>query len=494
MNPATARSTAFGVVAGATVGMFAARAPELLILAVVAAFGLLLGRRPALTLGLFLLIDQTYTGTSYYQDVGAFVTTGHQLYEPVKNFPPALLLLALALGLQLYSGRGVTEKRLHAHGLDGIGLVLVALIFWSVMLSLSQEKLDFSGASMLRIATNALAAALPWLLMLLAYAVAVPMLRQPGGRADFTKVVAGALIVKALLGIASLLTTRGAVIDGQANVVYYDAALPMVAGMAMIGFLLASHRDVPWRKVILFLAGTIVVFSFRRSVWSAMVLAVVLLPMVRMHTVVVRRLATAVLVSLLVFLVLPASTKVAAFSRVGSGVKVALGNGTEESAQHHKRDVERGYEIAQENVWVGVGLRSPQRREFAYQAIDRIYVHNDPLQVWLRLGLPGVLLYLILLAVLLRRGIATLRRRGPLSVLDAGAATFAVVLLLAVAPAPFVSETIRWPIFVGVVAAILRTSSTDARAAAVQVRLTAAAAAAKDLTVRRTSKRPTAAV
>jgi O-antigen ligase len=289
------------------------------------------------------------------------------------------------------------------------------------------------------------------------------MLREPGGRAALARVVAGVLIVKGVLGIAVLATTQGANIDGQRYVVHYDAALPMVAGMAIIGFLLAAQRGVPWRKLILLLAGTLVVFSFRRSVWSAMGAAVVVLPLIRMNVVVVRRIVTVAMLGLIVFLSLPVSVKETAFGRVETAVSVAQGTGNEDSAENHKLDLEQGYRIARQQPWSGLGVRAAQRREFAHQEIDRLYVHNDPLQVWLRFGLPGIALFLMLFGVLTWRGVATLRRRGLLSVLDAGCAAFAMVLILAVQPAPFVSDTVRWPILVGLVAAVLRTGATDER-------------------------------
>ncbi|MEP7054606.1 MAG: O-antigen ligase family protein [Actinomycetota bacterium] len=475
MKTKAARTTAIGLLIGGVVGMFSAQDPSLLVLAVIASFGLTLGRRPALLLGVFLMVDQTYVGTPYFQDIGPLVTTGHQFYEPVKNLPPSLLMLTIAFIVQLYTGRGIAARKLRTHGLDGVGIVLVALLVWTALLSLSQEKTDFSAGSMLRISTNTLAAVLPWLLMLLTYAITVGLLRQPGGRSEFTRVVAIALVAKGVLGLVVLLTTHGAVIDGQHNVVYYDAALPMVAGMAMLGFLLASPYPVPRRKLILFLAGTIVVFSFRRSVWVAMAVAVLLLPLVRARTVVIQRVLVGSALSLLVLLLMPATIKDAAFSRVGSAISVAQGTGSEDSAKNHKKDVERGYQIAKDHIWLGVGVRAAQQREFAYQEINRLYVHNDPLQVWLHLGLPGGVLYLMLMAILCWRGLMTLRRGDGLSVLDAGSATFAAACFVAVMLAPFISETTRWPVFVGAVAAVLRTSETAAREAAVRRRAAAAA-------------------
>ena len=49
----TVRSTAFALGVGSVVGLFAAQAPSLLILAVISSLGLALGRRPALLFGLY---------------------------------------------------------------------------------------------------------------------------------------------------------------------------------------------------------------------------------------------------------------------------------------------------------------------------------------------------------------------------------------------------------------------------------------------------------
>lgn len=455
-------STGLCLLLGAMVGRLSIASPELLVLAVICAGGLLLGQRPALVLALFVVIDESYAGTWYFSQIGPLVTTGHQLYQPVKGIPPSLLIVSLALAMLLYSGRGIASVKLRTHGLDAAGITLVGLILWSAALSLAQEKMDFSPGTMMMIAVNTLTAILPWLMALIAYAIAIRMFREPGGKAAFARVLAGALILKGVLGLAVLMTTQGAIIDGQANIVYYDAALPMVAGMAIIGFLLGSDRGVRRRNLLLFLAATIVVFSFRRAVWSAVAVATVLLPLVRQRTVVIKRVAVAALVIMLTMLVLPSSIRDSTFKRVGSAVSVAQGTGEEESAQHHKNDVERGYRIAQEHVWLGVGMRSPQRPEFAFQDTKALYVHNDFLQIWLLLGLPGLVMFVMLFAALCWRGVRTLTRGGRVSTLDAGCAAFAIVCVVPMMTAPFVSTAARWPVLIGVVAAVLRTNATDA--------------------------------
>jgi O-antigen ligase len=468
VSATTLRVVPLAVALGATVGYLAAQRPGLLVLATAAVVGIVVARRPLLLFGLFLMVDHTYSASPYYQDVGPLVTTGHQLYQPVKHVQPALLLLVLAFGMQVYAGRGAATRTIRAHGLDMFGIVLVALIGWSAMLSLAQEEADFSTQSMITIVMHGLGAVQPWLLVLAAYAVAVPMLREPGRRAALVRLIGGVLIVKGALSLVVLVTTQGANVDGQRFVVHYDAALPMVAGMAIIGFLLAAERGVPWRRLLLVLAAVIVVFSFRRSVWTAMAAAILVLPLIRMNRVVVRRLLVGAAVAVVVLLVLPESVKGAVFGRVGSAVSVAQGTGTEDSARNHKIDLVEGYRLAKQHPWLGLGVRAPQRPEFAFQEIDKLYVHNDPLQVWLLYGFPGIALFVMLLAVLCRRGVATLRRTKRLTLLDAGCAAFAVAVVVAVLPAPFISDTVRWPILLGLVAAVLRTAATDEPIAAAQ--------------------------
>ena len=91
-----------------------------------------------------------------------------------------------------------------------------------------------------------------------------------------------------------------------------------------------------------------------------------------------------------------------------------------------------------------------------------LYVHNDFLQIWLLLGLPGLVMFVMLFAALCWRGVRTLTRGGPVSALDAACAAFAIVCVVPMMTAPFVSTAARWPVLIGVVAAVLRTNATDA--------------------------------
>jgi O-antigen ligase len=448
------------VLVGASIGLLIGVAPSLLVLITVAVVGLLLGHRPALLLGVFLVVEEAYPDTAYFIQAGRLLTTGHQIYGRIMGIAPALVLLGLGLVALLYGKGSAAKTKLRVHGTDGLGLACIAMMLWSAGLSLTQEKRDFSGSALLGISLNTLDAISPWLLVLIAYALTLLTLRTREGRDRLPKVIAAALIAKGALAIVVLATTGGTTIDGQRYLVYYDAALPMLAGAFIVGYLAASRIDLPYRKLVFVGAAIIVILSFRRSVWLAVAVGVVVLPLLRHRGVVVARLLIVLCVLGVSLNLLPATARDAAFSRVTSAVEVFRGTGSEDSAENHEKDIERGFALAQDNAYLGVGVRAAQPRGFASFDSHVLYVHNDFLQVWLLFGLPGLLLYASILLVLGRRA-GRLLRRGQLSALDASAAAFGLLLAVPVMTAPFISTTVRWPIMVGLVGAILRARLTE---------------------------------
>lgn len=452
----------FAVLVGTVVGLLTGVAPGMLTLITVAVVGVLLGHRPVLLLGVFLVIEEVYPDTLYFYQAGRLLTTGHQLYGRIMGVTPALVLLGLGL-VTLLHGKGVaTKTRIHAHGTDGLGLACVAMMLWCAGLSLAQEKRDLSGQALIGITFNTLDAISPWLLILVAYALTLLTLRRGNGRERLAKVTAAALIAKGALALVVLSTSGGTTIDGQRYLVYYDAALPMLAGAVIVGYLAASRVDLPYRKLVFVAAAIIVVLSFRRAVWLAVAIGIVVLPLIRHRGVVVARLLIVLCVLGVSLNLLPEKTRDAAFSRVTSAVEVFRGTGSEDSAQNHENDIERGYDLARKNAYLGVGVRASQPRGFASFDSVVLYVHNDFLQVWLLFGVPGLLLYASILSVLGRRAVRLLRR-GDLGVLDASAAAFGLLVAVPVMTAPFISTTVRWPIMVGLVGAVLRARLTEPR-------------------------------
>ncbi|SBT55144.1 O-antigen ligase family protein [Micromonospora narathiwatensis] len=141
--------------------------------------------------------------------------------------------------------------------------------------------------------------------------------------------------------------------------------------------------------------------------------------------------------------------------------KAAPTQRTQESIKHqaesttgHLSDLRLGWEYVQANPWTGVGPQSPQLPGLAAGDSTRVYVHNELLQDWLRYGpLAPVLVILFLVAA----GLAALKAvRDPDSdVVVRSAAAFCLIAPLCLMTAPFLAETSRWPLVVGIAAGIV---------------------------------------
>ncbi|MFU8852581.1 hypothetical protein ACNAW0_16565 [Micromonospora sp. SL1-18] len=124
----------------------------------------------------------------------------------------------------------------------------------------------------------------------------------------------------------------------------------------------------------------------------------------------------------------------------------------------HISDLRLGWDHVRANFWTGVGPLSPQLDGAAAHEATRVYVHNELLQVWLRYGPVAPLLVILFLLV---AGLAALNAlRDPDSdIIVRSAAVFCLIAPLCVMTAPFLSETSRWPLVMGIAAGILAGSA-----------------------------------
>ncbi|MEO3770023.1 hypothetical protein [Micromonospora sp. B9E7] len=124
------------------------------------------------------------------------------------------------------------------------------------------------------------------------------------------------------------------------------------------------------------------------------------------------------------------------------------------STSGHISDLQVGWDHVRANLWTGVGPSSPQLSGLTASASTRVYVHNELLQNWLRYGPAAPVLVFVFLSV---AGLAALGRlRDPSSdVVVRGAAVFCLIAPLCFMTAPFLSETSRWPVLMGVAAGIV---------------------------------------
>lgn len=449
---------AAGAFIGLTVGVAAVQQQALVMLALAAATIALLGSRPILVVAAVLLFEENFPGSPYFEQSPSVLTAGWNLYDRrTAGFSPAFALLVVAgagllvrLAISRRRGRPTRQRQL-----DGAIVVLIGLTALSAAVSLLQESSAISPRTAPHLLINAILAGLPWLSVLLSYFIGTNELRAAAASRRLTRLTAGTLIGKGVIGLVVLVLFGGATVDAQQHVIFYDAALPAVAAACLLGYLLApsSSRARLW---CIAMSASVVVLSFRRAVWLGLVAGFLLLPLARKRSYVVARAIGVVAAGMIIVALLPAGVRSTTFGRVVSAISVAETGRGESSAKAHESDVEAGLQAAKEHPLAGIGVRAGQLKTLIHQAAPSLYVHNDFLQTWLRYGLAGLLGLLLLLGVAAQRAWRALSSADSLSVPTAAAAAFCLTIAIPLMTAPFLTTTRRWPIFFGLALAVLR--------------------------------------
>jgi O-Antigen ligase len=133
-----------------------------------------------------------------------------------------------------------------------------------------------------------------------------------------------------------------------------------------------------------------------------------------------------------------------------------------ESSQGHLQDIRIAWSYVRENFWTGIGPQHPQLPGLASDKTHVLYVHNEWLQDWLRFGPGAVVLvtaFLLIIALLAIRTLAG--RKAP--AMHRAAAIFGLITPICLLAFPYLSESIQWPLLLGIAAGILaaRSKETD---------------------------------
>lgn len=417
------------------------------------AVGALAFRPDLVVLAFFLAVEELPADSSFLLDAPRALTAGTELYRArVAGLPLPLLLVGAAaavLALRRPVPGAATGPR---HFDRRLVAILAGLCGWCMVLSVVQDE----DPQMARVAAHAVAAAGPWLAALAAYAVGVVVVQDR--RKAVAATVAGLLLAKAALGVVMELLTGGVTVDGQRFIIFYDAALPTLAAAVLIARVLVDRRTWPGEALVVAAASAVVVLSFRRAVWLFVAVALVALPLVRRRAAVTRRVLMILACVVGVLAVAPSGLRAPVVGRVLEAVSVVQGETSERnSSQLHLDDITAGVAIARSSPWDGIGVRALQPPGLALPpAPDRyLYVHNDLLQTWLRFGLPGLVLLALLFAHLAARSLRLLAARGRLDLVDAAGAVFAGGIAVPAMTAAFLSTTWRFPVLLGLAAAVL---------------------------------------
>ncbi|MGD9695162.1 MAG: O-antigen ligase family protein [Thermoleophilia bacterium] len=291
------------------------------------------------------------------------------------------------------------------------------------------------------------------------------MTAERAERAVFTaSLVTGGLIIA--LGAARVAGLAGTAVDiDGVPITFYDATTPFLL-LACVGVWAAwiAGRRVEGRARLALgaavLAGVLVaIASQRRAVllgYLAAALVLLVVNAVRKRGGVRRslKITFAVLAVTAVALLLVSAVVPGARELLVERAQSALQAGEQRSSadsslQFRVQESDAVYALAGRHLWDGIGPGvgfTPVNGIF--MPLDGSYIHNTYFALPLRYGLWGILALTVLVVGLTLRVIRGVYRDPPMMAWSLGAAPIA--MLPAIATAAFLTQTVRWPIVLGV--------------------------------------------
>lgn len=393
--------------------------------------GLMLLRQPTASIVLLLIVAQELaSGTGQYADNYPLLALGHQLYFiNVARLPAIELVAVIAAGLALARSpkmEGAVKKVAIAVAIVGLLLFMLA---WGSGMGLASSLGSPIKPAVLALAGVVLAATVS------------------GQRGGWSRVAAFACVgfyVEAMIGVYALATGRAP----NATTVFYDSALPALAGAVLIALFLAGKRLGLTRLRVWFYGAApvlIVVLSGRRNVWAAMAAIVLLAIMLRSQ-----RLPT-VLRGVVIIVVLGGVASLTSPGVLTSVVHhgeqawaTLSGTGAEAATTAHITDLRLGLMYARSGPFWGYGYTHSSLPGLAVEG--HLYVHNEYLLAWLRFGIPG--LFLSACTALLALNV-TFRKLQSNDLHAFSGAVFVWMAPVCCMTAPFLSTTARWPLIFG---------------------------------------------
>jgi O-antigen ligase len=429
------------VVPAAAAGSLAAGAATVVAPTAVAAalsLGALIAAPEVVFSGLVVALEEQLNAGGVAAQVDPAVAFGSQLYTAqVVGLSLAMLLaIAAAFTATLRARFRVTCDR-------PVLLVAGALAGWSTALAwLQGEPLQ-----------DAVTSSTPWVLFAVALVLGDRIFRSARKRVTIAAVVGGLIVAKAAVAAATVAGTMGTAAVGRA---FYDSATPAVA----MAVLIAATVSSSWRSrsgAVAILGSALVVgLSFRRNIWLSGAVVAVWLPLLFRNVRALFRPALVFALAALITAVVAPNVASAVKSSATSATATLSGSGRDDSVRGHIADLHTGWELAANRPLLGIGVRSLQQPGLAADDSRRLYVHNELLQTWLRLGIFGLVCVLALVALTVRRA-ATVFRIAALrsDVVAASAALFVLMLPVTLMFFPHLSTTVRWPVLSGLAAGIV---------------------------------------
>jgi O-antigen ligase len=419
--------------------------------------GLLVARIPQSFLVFVLVVEQYAAQSTFGQLAPWFNRVGSGVYYLTKNGIPVLV------GIAFFAAAGSLYRLLQRNQSLAVNWreivrksAIPAVLFAIISIYMTVYTLTNPNLAALSMVAGLVGVVTPWVLMANAYIVTLELVTRPGGQRQLGHIIAVVVATKGILALLTWSTTGGAVVDGQAGVVFYGPVTPLL-GIAIVGAWASGLTFNTWPRRILLAAATVcIVGSFRLTIFIAAAAALVLSPIgTRVWAGWKRGALFASLFVVCVFFLYPFSASASkAVDRIAALGSLSGETGIDRSsAVLHLDDVKLGLDIALLHPVFGVGPNAPQPPEFADSLSTTLYVHNEYLQQWLKFGLVGLCATVTLFVLLCRRGWSVLRQRPP-GLLLTGAAVLLSLAWLPVLTAPFFSSTQGFPVLLGLATAL----------------------------------------
>jgi len=362
---------------------------------------------------------------------------GHEVYfTRIGGFPLielAALVAAAAAGLR-------------ARSIGRPGRLLMVAIVGAILAGLAFHQ----GLSL----RSALGAPVrPVVLLTCGLVLASTTAGQRGGWPRVGSFAIAGLFVELGMGVISLANGQAP----EALSIYYDSALPAAAGAILIAvcFTTPIRGRVAAAAVA---AGAVVLLSGRRGVWAGAVFALCIILVARRDRAgALMKTAVAALALVAIVWIASPDTLVSAGHRSQEAWVAVSGGASDASTSGHVDDLHYGWMWARAGDFWGYGFSHRPMFGLAVQGNTQLYVHNEYLLVWLRFGIPGLILSIGTMVAAL--WVSARRFRSSETHVLAGAA-FVWLAAFACMTAPFLSTTSRWPVLFGIALGAALTSPT----------------------------------
>jgi O-antigen ligase len=215
----------------------------------------------------------------------------------------------------------------------------------------------------------------------------------------------GLAIVKAALGLIEVVGGYGSSIDGSSKLTYYEPTanwLILIAVLGVFAAVVAGARPPVWMLLGTPLLVASLILSYRRSFWIAAVLGLLLVLLLALSPTGRRMLVpVGLLVAAAIWLLgsINFQSQSPLVRRVASLAPSSLETNLEDRYRLDERENVLG--AIREHPITGLGIRVPWPATFRPLAVEHVegrqYVHFVALWFWLKLGILGLIAYVMLM-------------------------------------------------------------------------------------------------